>query len=162
MVHWARFPAFRHIKNKLKMPHLTTDSDCGAVFMRWKERFLVPDHRVQDINGASFAGQWMYSEGLDFCSLLSTFDPPGFYYICVDFNSQPLVPSSMRQSSVHRPSGPESTGAEVASPKPEASRRSRNDILHDESRSHHPSVGARSGPQAATMTGFYFHQNSEP
>lgn len=24
--------------------------------MRWKERFLVPDHRVRDINGASFAG----------------------------------------------------------------------------------------------------------
>ena len=56
MVHWARFPAFRHVKNKLKMPHLTMDGDCGAVFMRWKERFLVPDHRVQDINGASFAG----------------------------------------------------------------------------------------------------------
>lgn len=33
------------------------DRDRGAVFMRWKERFLVPDHRVQDINGASFAGQ---------------------------------------------------------------------------------------------------------
>lgn len=29
--------------------------------MRWKERFLVPDHKVQDVNGASFAG---------------------FYYIC--------------------------------------------------------------------------------
>lgn len=28
----------------------------GCVFMRWKERFLVPDHRVRDINGASFAG----------------------------------------------------------------------------------------------------------
>ena len=61
MVHWARFPAFRHVKNKLKMPHLTMDGDCGAVFMRWKERFLVPDHRVQDINGASFAGPWLCS-----------------------------------------------------------------------------------------------------
>lgn len=56
MVHWARFPAFRHVRNKLKGPHLTMDGECGAVFMRWKERFLVPDHRVQDINGASFAG----------------------------------------------------------------------------------------------------------
>ena len=56
MVHWARFPAFRHVKNKLKAPHLTMDGYPGAVFMRWKERFLVPDHRVQDINGASFAG----------------------------------------------------------------------------------------------------------
>ena len=57
MVHWARFPAFRHVKNKLKAPHLTMDGHQGAVFMRWKERFLVPDHRVQDINGASFAGK---------------------------------------------------------------------------------------------------------
>lgn len=57
LVHWQRFPAFRHVKNELKRPHLTMpDRDRGAVFMRWKERFLVPDHRVQDINGASFAG----------------------------------------------------------------------------------------------------------
>jgi hypothetical protein len=58
MVHWSRFPAFRHVKSELKKPHLTMpDRDRGAVFMRWKERFLVPDHRVQDINGASFAGR---------------------------------------------------------------------------------------------------------
>jgi hypothetical protein len=31
------------------------------VFMRWKEHFLVPDHRITTISGASFAG---------------------FYYIC--------------------------------------------------------------------------------
>lgn len=31
--------------------------------MRWKEYFLVPDHRVKSINGASFEG---------------------FYYICFD------------------------------------------------------------------------------
>ena len=58
MVHWQRFPAFRHVKNELKRPYLTMpENDRGAVFMRWKERFLVPDHRVQDINGASFAGR---------------------------------------------------------------------------------------------------------
>jgi len=58
MVHWQRFPAFRHVKNDLKRPYLTMpENDRGAVFMRWKERFLVPDHRVQDINGASFAGR---------------------------------------------------------------------------------------------------------
>jgi glucose-induced degradation protein 4 len=57
MVHWQRFPAFRHVRHELKRPHLTMpDRDRGAVFMRWKERFLVPDHCVQDINGASFAG----------------------------------------------------------------------------------------------------------
>lgn len=58
MVHWARFPAFRHVRHELKKPHLTmNDADRGAVFMRWKEKFLVPDHRVQDISGASFAGE---------------------------------------------------------------------------------------------------------
>ena len=58
-MHWARFPAFRHVRHELKKPHLTMkDADRGAVFMRWKEKFLVPDHRVQDINGASFAGEW--------------------------------------------------------------------------------------------------------
>ena len=31
------------------------------IFMRWKEKFLVPDYRVKDISGASFEG---------------------FYYIC--------------------------------------------------------------------------------
>jgi glucose-induced degradation protein 4 len=57
MIHWSRFPAFRHVKNELKKPHWTmNDRDRGAVFMRWKEKFLVPDHRVQDISGASFAG----------------------------------------------------------------------------------------------------------
>ncbi|KAK0471481.1 vacuolar import/degradation protein Vid24, partial [Armillaria novae-zelandiae] len=50
MVHWSRFPAFHHIKHDLKRPHYTIpDRDRGAVFMRWKERFLVPDHHVQDI-----------------------------------------------------------------------------------------------------------------
>lgn len=58
MLHWQRFPAFRHVRNELKRPHLTLpDRDRGAVFMRWKERFLVPDHKVDDINGASFAGK---------------------------------------------------------------------------------------------------------
>lgn len=58
LVHWGRFPAFRHIKHEAKRPRLTMDDrDRGAVFMRWKEKFLVPDHRVHDINGASFAGQ---------------------------------------------------------------------------------------------------------
>ncbi|KAG7092586.1 hypothetical protein E1B28_008929 [Marasmius oreades] len=59
LVHWSRFPAFRHVKHELQKPQLTMcDRDRGAVFMRWKERFLVPDHRVQDISGASFAGEW--------------------------------------------------------------------------------------------------------
>ena len=36
-----------------------TVSDPGqqrVIFMRWKEHFLVPDHRVRTITGASFEG----------------------------------------------------------------------------------------------------------
>ena len=36
------------------------------VYMRWKEHFLVPDHTIRDIHGASFAG---------------------FYYICFQKSS---------------------------------------------------------------------------
>ncbi|KAF9053861.1 hypothetical protein BDZ89DRAFT_1088330 [Hymenopellis radicata] len=112
MVHWSRFPAFRHVRHEMKRPHYTIpDRDRGAVFMRWKERFLVPDHRVQDINGASFAG---------------------FYYVCVDFNPQP--PSPVVTS--------------AASP--------------TKSRTRRDSSVRRQATLAPTMSGFYYHQNSEP
>ncbi|CDU23819.1 uncharacterized protein SPSC_02448 [Sporisorium scitamineum] len=62
--HWARFPPFRPLRSALSKPGLRFDHlNKPFVFMRWKEKFLVPDHRVRDINGASFAG---------------------FYYVCVE------------------------------------------------------------------------------
>ncbi|KAH8995389.1 vacuolar import and degradation protein-domain-containing protein [Lactarius akahatsu] len=144
MVHWARFPAFRHVKNKLRPPHLTMDGYPGAVFMRWKERFLVPDHRVQDINGASFAG---------------------FYYVCVDFNSHAQSPTSpTRQQQTSSALIPDDRDAQrthaSATSKPDA----RGSSGHDDNGSlHRPSpTGTRSAPGVATMSGFYFHQNSEP
>lgn len=61
MTHWGRFPAFRSLKNEMRRPNLTISDrhreKKGVVFMRWKERFLVPDWKVRDINGASFAGE---------------------------------------------------------------------------------------------------------
>ncbi|KAK0620010.1 vacuolar import and degradation protein-domain-containing protein [Immersiella caudata] len=61
--HWAKFPAFRPFqKQARKGEHAKIDfSNKDCIFMRWKEHFLVPDHRVRTINGASFEG---------------------FYYIC--------------------------------------------------------------------------------
>ncbi|KAI1382954.1 vacuolar import and degradation protein-domain-containing protein [Hypoxylon trugodes] len=61
--HWSKFSAFRQYskqvrKGPVNIPNLTQREN---VFMRWKEHFLVPDHRVRTINGASFEG---------------------FYYIC--------------------------------------------------------------------------------
>jgi hypothetical protein len=44
------------------------------IFMRWKEHFLVPDHRVRTINGASFAGFYYI------CYQLSTGVITGFYF----------------------------------------------------------------------------------
>ncbi|KZT68128.1 hypothetical protein DAEQUDRAFT_728162 [Daedalea quercina L-15889] len=145
MVHWARFPAFRHVRHELKKPHLTMkDANRGAVFMRWKEKFLVPDHRVQDINGASFAG---------------------FYYVCVDFNPQQSGSASSHSSqspissdsSTHLPSSP------PASNKPELTSRARRTSVNQGPRrqGRSRSRGVPSSP-VATMSGFYFHQNSEP
>jgi hypothetical protein len=128
MVHWARFPAFKHLKPELKEPLLTMpDRERSAVFMRWKERFLVPDHRVQDINGASFAG---------------------FYYVCVDFDPNPSHSSPRNDDQ-----------AEVDPSLPLSSRRTRRNASRKRGRS--PSMVPHS-PPVATMSGFYFHQNSEP
>lgn len=61
--HWGKFTAFRpYAKQARKGQASTIDfSQKEHIFMRWKEHFLVPDHRVRTINGASFEG---------------------FYYIC--------------------------------------------------------------------------------
>ncbi|KAL8873670.1 MAG: hypothetical protein Q9174_000900 [Haloplaca sp. 1 TL-2023] len=62
--HWGRFPAFRPIARQAKIKpnfHYKNFTQRENIFMRWKEYFLVPDHTVREINGASFEG---------------------FYYIC--------------------------------------------------------------------------------
>ncbi|KAI0699704.1 vacuolar import and degradation protein-domain-containing protein [Cytidiella melzeri] len=142
MVHWARFPAFRHVRHELKKPHLTMkDADRGAVFMRWKEKFLVPDHRVQDISGASFAG---------------------FYYVCVDFN--PPATHGSHQLSVPEDVPESVCPVQSAAAKPEVSTRVRRESLSRGPRrmSRSSSSTRLAAPAAATMSGFYFHQNSEP
>lgn len=63
MQHWGRFPAWRPLAKQAKRQDFSYKNFAQRenVFMRWKEYFLVPDHRVRTINGASFEG---------------------FYYIC--------------------------------------------------------------------------------
>lgn len=46
--HWEQFPEYRDESIKL-------DWD-SCVFMRWKELFMVPDHRISEVAGASYAG----------------------------------------------------------------------------------------------------------
>lgn len=61
--HWAKFSAFRPFQKQARKGHFHIPqlAQRENIFMRWKEHFLVPDHRVRTINGASFEG---------------------FYYIC--------------------------------------------------------------------------------
>ncbi|KAL6704815.1 hypothetical protein ACN47E_007619 [Coniothyrium glycines] len=61
--HWARFPAYKPLSKYSSRPEPVTKDWMHKehLFMRWKEYFLVPDHRVRTISGASFEG---------------------FYYIC--------------------------------------------------------------------------------
>lgn len=63
MQHWGRFAAWRPLAKQAKKPdfHYKNSAQRENIFMRWKESFLVPDHRVREISGASFEG---------------------FYYIC--------------------------------------------------------------------------------
>ena len=62
LAHWERFGApFRAVKGELCAPDLTLRGgergERGVIFMRWKERFLMPNHRVTSVAGASFAGE---------------------------------------------------------------------------------------------------------
>jgi len=61
--HWARFQAYKPLSKHSSRPELVARDwvQKEHLFMRWKEYFLVPDHRVRTISGASFEG---------------------FYYIC--------------------------------------------------------------------------------
>ncbi|EDV28268.1 uncharacterized protein TRIADDRAFT_53720 [Trichoplax adhaerens] len=63
--HWDKFSPFLQFSKNFNSDDFNYDelANLGCVFMRWKEHFLVPDHTVRDINGASFAG---------------------FYYICFE------------------------------------------------------------------------------
>ncbi|KAF8440124.1 vacuolar import and degradation protein, partial [Terfezia claveryi] len=56
--HWAKFPAYRPISQQAKKPDYIYKNFAQReyIFMRWKEYFLVPDHRVRQICGASFEG----------------------------------------------------------------------------------------------------------
>ncbi|KAL4067878.1 vacuolar import and degradation protein-domain-containing protein [Scleroderma yunnanense] len=142
LLHWQRFPSFRHVRSEVKPPHLTIpDRDRGAVFMRWKERFLVPDHKVHDINGASFAG---------------------FYYVCVEFNPQSTSSNNLRSAVIQEnddtviPTSPSASRVEPVPP----GRRRRDSSARRVGRG--SSIGPRSPPPTATMSGLYYHQNSEP
>lgn len=70
LAHWIRFPSWRYLtahgKKDMGFEYPLDDEpwwEQENVFMRWKEHFLVPDHKQRNIQGASFEG---------------------FYYICMN------------------------------------------------------------------------------
>jgi hypothetical protein len=101
MRHWSRFEHFQKVKGELKRPGLTMRDEASTLlgqereqekpfcFMRWKERFLVPDHKVRDISGASFAGEWLMDVGCG--RTLISGGVAGFYYLQLDFDPPPPI-----------------------------------------------------------------------
>lgn len=93
----------------------------------------------------------------------------GFYYVCVDFNNQPQTPMSHHMPLIRETE--DVTQPELSQPidipvKTEPNQRSRRRSIDKDGR--HNRLVSRSssrggpGPLVATMSGFYFHQNSEP
>ncbi|KAJ2044243.1 GID complex subunit 4, VID24 [Coemansia sp. RSA 2673] len=63
--HWSFFPAFRQHRSRFDskdFKYRLSMSD-KFIFMRWKERFVVPNYKLSRITGASY---------------------DGFYYVCYD------------------------------------------------------------------------------
>jgi hypothetical protein len=74
--HWGKFAPFRPFMKTFNTDDFSYDQMQGTdcVFMRWKELFLVPDHHITDINGASFAGFYYI------CFQQSKASIEGYYY----------------------------------------------------------------------------------
>jgi len=74
--HWTKFPGFfkseQVLKEYDKSPINLNVSP--YLFMRWKEHFLVPDHRIRQISGASYEGFYYI------CMNLKEGEISGYYY----------------------------------------------------------------------------------
>lgn len=76
MLHWNKFVAWKPLAKAARSPGFSFKNftEREHIFMRWKEYFLVPDHRVRSITGASFEGFYY----ICFNQKQGTFD--GIYY----------------------------------------------------------------------------------
>ncbi|XP_069036842.1 glucose-induced degradation protein 4 homolog isoform X2 [Lepisosteus oculatus] len=74
--HWGKFQAFYQYAKTFNSDDFDYEElkNSDYVFMRWKEQFLVPDHTIKDISGASFAGFYYI------CFQKSTATIEGYYY----------------------------------------------------------------------------------
>ncbi|KAI8358554.1 vacuolar import and degradation protein-domain-containing protein [Blakeslea trispora] len=77
LLHWKKFPSFAPYIDTFNNDNFVlneTIADSDFVYMRWKELFLVPNHHVSAIHGASFAGFYYI------CYQRSTNRIKGFYF----------------------------------------------------------------------------------
>jgi len=73
--HWGKFPAFKEYASRFNTDGFREDwNKADHIFMRWKEHFLVPDHQVKSIDGASYEGFYYI------CYQKSTGKMCGYYY----------------------------------------------------------------------------------
>jgi hypothetical protein len=75
--HWSKFTqSFNGFSKTFNCDNFDYNqlNNTDFVFMRWKEHFLVPDHTIKDINGASFAGFYYI------CFTKSNATIEGYYY----------------------------------------------------------------------------------
>ncbi|KAG7263022.1 hypothetical protein CRUP_016797 [Coryphaenoides rupestris] len=74
--HWGKFQAFYQYAKNFNSDEFDYEElkNSDFIFMRWKEQFLVPDHTIKDISGASFAGFYYI------CFQKSTATIEGYYY----------------------------------------------------------------------------------
>uniref|UniRef100_A0A8C6TL59 Glucose-induced degradation protein 4 homolog n=1 Tax=Neogobius melanostomus TaxID=47308 RepID=A0A8C6TL59_9GOBI len=74
--HWGKFQPFYKYAKSFNCDGFEYEAleRSDYIFMRWKEQFLVPDHTIKDISGASFAGFYYI------CFQKSTATIEGYYY----------------------------------------------------------------------------------
>ncbi|WVQ78902.1 hypothetical protein IAT38_000993 [Cryptococcus sp. DSM 104549] len=169
MRHWGRFEQFRRPSTRQDMmrPELllrdpqpdrsrgeTKAKERDFVFLRIKERFLVPDHKVRDISGASFAG--FYFAMVDLSCGMSTSNE----------STSPTSPEFLKSPTI--PTSPSITRRQSSNAATEAPPRTpRSPTRPDGSRRRESSTKLREGKDnvrgEATIRGYYFHSlNQEP
>lgn len=95
--HWSRFAHFiRRHEQHWRDPNYHFDhTGEEMLYMRWKEEFLVPDHRVKEISGASYEGFYYMAFDVHKRSW------EGFYF---HRNSEEFQSITLRQRAANGPS----------------------------------------------------------
>ncbi|EGG21794.1 hypothetical protein DFA_01680 [Cavenderia fasciculata] len=94
--HWGRFPEFQTYADSFNRDDFESSllKSSDTLFMRWKESFfLVPDHRIKNIEGASYEG--FYYIALE----RATGTIRGFYYHCSSELFQTIILEHETESS---------------------------------------------------------------